>query len=94
MAAYFTDGLDIGDPSVLADRAAGCGIDRDDAAAFLAGENGVEALAVGLDRAAWRDVTAVPTYVIDDQWSVPGAQDPLVFVNAFRRLAARRAGAA
>ena len=31
-----------------------------------------------------------PTYVIDRRWSIPGAQDPDVFVQVLRRLAARR----
>ena len=38
-------------------------------------------------------IAAVPTYVIDDRWSIPGAQDPDVFVQVLRRLAtADRAG--
>ena len=35
LQAYFTDGLDIGDPDVLADCAAEVGFDRDDVLAFL-----------------------------------------------------------
>jgi predicted DsbA family dithiol-disulfide isomerase len=31
----------------------------------------------------------VPTYVIDGRWSIPGAQDPDVFVTVLRRLAAQ-----
>ena len=31
---------------------------------------------------------AVPTYVIDGRWAIPGAQDPDVFVQVLRRLAA------
>ena len=37
-------------------------------------------------------ITAVPTYVIDNRWSIPGAQDPAVFVQVLTRLAERRAG--
>jgi predicted DsbA family dithiol-disulfide isomerase len=33
-------------------------------------------------------ITAVPTYVIDGRWAVPGAQDTEVFVNVLRRMAA------
>ena len=32
-------------------------------------------------------ITAVPTYVIDGRWSIPGAQDPAVFVQVLQRLA-------
>ena len=34
-------------------------------------------------------ITAVPTYVIDRKWAIPGAQDPDVFVQALRRFAAK-----
>ena len=90
MQAYFVDGENIGDDAVLVDRAARCGLDADDARAdLLETEDGVEALAVGLRRAAEMGITAVPTYVIDGQWSIPGAQDAAVFEQVFRRLAAR-----
>jgi hypothetical protein len=38
LQAYFTDGLNIGDPDVLADCAAEVGFDRDEVAAFLASD--------------------------------------------------------
>ena len=42
-----------------------------------------------LSVAADAGITAVPTYVIDRQWSIPGAQDPDVFVQVLRRVAER-----
>ena len=65
LAAYFTDGADIGDPEVLAGCAADVGLDADVARRRLAGDEGVESLAVGLQRAAELGITAVPTYVLD-----------------------------
>jgi predicted DsbA family dithiol-disulfide isomerase len=47
-----------------------------------------------LRRADEMGITAVPTYVIDGRWSIPGAQDAAVFEQVFRRLAARRAESA
>ena len=94
MQAYFVDGEDIGDEEVLVARAARCGLDPDAARDLLETEDGVEALAVGLRRADEMGITAVPTYVIDGQWSIPGAQDAAVFEQVFRRLAARRAESA
>jgi predicted DsbA family dithiol-disulfide isomerase len=35
-------------------------------------------------------ITAVPTYVIDGAWAVPGAQDPDTFVQVLRRMVERR----
>jgi len=90
MLAYFTEGANVGDHDVLVDRAARCGLDEGAARSFLASEDGVEALAVGLERAADIGITAVPTYVIDGQWTVPGAPDSDVFEQAFRRVAVRR----
>jgi predicted DsbA family dithiol-disulfide isomerase len=40
--------------------------------------------------AAEAEITAVPTFVFDGRWSVPGAQDAETFVNVIRRLLQRR----
>ncbi|MFP5489436.1 MAG: DsbA family protein, partial [Acidimicrobiia bacterium] len=39
-----------------------------------------------LGRAAELGISAVPTFVLDGQWAIPGAQDPDTFVNVLRRL--------
>jgi predicted DsbA family dithiol-disulfide isomerase len=93
MLAYFTDAADIGDHDVLVDRAARCGLDADAARAMLADEEGVEALAVGLRRASELGITAVPTFVIDGTWSIPGAQDADTFERLLRRIADKRRAA-
>ncbi len=36
------------------------------------------------------EITAVPTFVFDGRWSVPGAQHAANFVNVIRRLQQRR----
>jgi predicted DsbA family dithiol-disulfide isomerase len=86
LQAYFHDGLDIGDPDVLADCAAEIGFDRGHVVRFLDSEEGVAAVANDLEQAAQLGITAVPTYVIDGQWAIPGAQDTDTFVNVLRRL--------
>ena len=59
----------------------------------LASGDGGQEVAEALALAADSEITAVPTYVIDGRWSIPGAQDPAVFVQVLQRLAAReRAG--
>ena len=50
---------------------------------------GLAELQAAAATAAEAGITAVPTYVIDGRWSIPGAQDPDVFVQVLRRLAAR-----
>jgi predicted DsbA family dithiol-disulfide isomerase len=89
MAAYFTDGADVGDADVLVDRAARCGLDSDAARAVLVDEEGIEALAVALRSAADLGITAVPTFVVNSRWSIPGAQDTEYFVEVLRRASSR-----
>ena len=50
---------------------------------------GTDELTEALRFAADNEITAVPTYVIDRRWSIPGAQDPDTFVQVIKRLAAR-----
>ena len=91
LQAYFCDGLDIGDPEVLADRASSVGMQRDAVLAFLASDDGTAEVQQMLQLAAQAEITAVPTFVIDGRWAVPGAQDPETFVNVIRRMVQRRA---
>jgi predicted DsbA family dithiol-disulfide isomerase len=88
LQAYFTDGLNIGDPDVLADCAAEVGFDRDDVAAFLASDRGTTEVAAELASAHENGITAVPTYVINGQWAIPGAQEPETFAQVLRKMAA------
>lgn len=90
MRAYFTEGRDVGDRAVLADVAADAGLDRAAVAAFLDGTDGVAEVEELLARAHEQGITAVPTYVIEDAWAVPGAQEPETFVQVLRRMAERR----
>jgi predicted DsbA family dithiol-disulfide isomerase len=93
LRAYFEDGLDIGDPDVLADCAADVGLDRDRVAAFLESDDGADEVRRFLSFARDHDITAVPTFVFagpeGQGWMVPGAQERDVFVQVLRRLADR-----
>jgi len=42
-----------------------------------------------LQGAAMREITAVPSFVIDDRFLIPGAQDVDVFVNVLERALTR-----
>ena len=87
LAAYFVEGRNVGDPDVLVEIAAAAGLDADEARTFLAGDGGQAEVAEALAFASEAGITAVPTYVIDGRWSIPGAQDPAVFVQVLQRLA-------
>jgi predicted DsbA family dithiol-disulfide isomerase len=86
LQAYFIDGLNIGDPDVLADCAAEVGFDRAAVSEFLESDQGRSEVASYLEQAADNGISAVPTYVINGQWAIPGAQDTETFVNVLRRL--------
>ncbi len=87
LRAYFHDGLDIGDPDVLADCAAEVGFDRAEMSEFLVSERGTDEVRAELDLANDNGITAVPTYVINGRWAVPGAQESETFAQVLRKMA-------
>lgn len=91
LQAYFSDGLHIGDPEVLADCAADVGFDRDWTAAFLDSDRGVAEVQQELREGYENGITAVPTFVFDGRWAVPGAQEPETFALVLKRMADRAA---
>ena len=91
LQAYFCDGLDVGDPDVLATLAGEVGMPADKVRAFLDSDDGTLEVRHQLAIAAEADISAVPTFVLDGRWAIPGAQDPDTFVTVVRRLLAKRA---
>lgn len=86
--AYFVDGLDVSDRDVLAARAAAAGVDRAEMSAFLQSDAGVAELAEELDEAFARGITAVPTFVFEEEFAVPGAVDTATFVRIIEQMRA------
>jgi predicted DsbA family dithiol-disulfide isomerase len=86
LEAYFRDGLDIGDPDVLAICAADVGFDRETVRAFLDSDAGVREVRDDIEQAIEYGISGVPGFVINRRWSIPGAQDTDTFVNVFRQL--------
>jgi len=91
LKAYFTDGLNISDPAVLVECATAVGFDADEIRTFLDTDQGHGEVMEQLAFAAASGITAVPTYVINGQWAIPGAQDPDVFVRVLERMLAKEA---
>jgi predicted DsbA family dithiol-disulfide isomerase len=89
--AYFTDGLDISDRSVLADRAASVGIDRTKTLEFLNGDGGVDQVRYELDTAVARGIRGVPGFLFDNEVFVPGAVDTATFVRILEEMSSRAA---
>lgn len=91
LQAYFHDGLHIGDPDVLADCASEVGFDREVIGEFLASDRGTEEVRAELDEAHEHGITAVPTYVVNGRWAIPGAQEPETFAQVLRKMAGQAA---
>jgi len=90
LRAYFTDGLDVGDVGVLARCAGDVGMDESSCRTYLASDAGLAEVRERLVQAAAHGISAVPTFVFEEAWTVPGAQDVDVFVQVLRRMAARQ----
>lgn len=88
MQAYFTDGQHIGSPEVLAEVAIELGFAQDDVESFLSSDQGLAEVEAELNDARDNGITAVPTYVFNREWAVPGAQDADTFEKVLRNIAA------
>lgn len=84
--AYFTDGLDISDRGVLADRAAAIGLNRDEAATYLQNGRGSDELREELATASAIGITGVPAFVLEKKYLVPGAVDTESFVGILEQM--------
>ena len=73
--AYFTDGKDVNDQTVLVEIAEAIGLDRGEVEEVL--QNGKYSQAVREEEAIWmqRGIQSVPTFVIGNQ-GIAGAQEP------------------
>ncbi len=85
--AYFAEGRDLNDPDHLLGAAESAGLDREEAATWLASDAGREEVAAGQREAARLGVTGVPFYVLDGRLGVSGAQPAEVLVQALDRVA-------
>lgn len=84
--AYFTDGLDISDKDILADRAAEAGLERENAAAYLRGDEGVQDVMQELSAAAQIGVTGDPAFLFLEKYLVPGAVDTPMFGRILEQM--------
>jgi predicted DsbA family dithiol-disulfide isomerase len=85
--SYFSREENVGDLETLAGVAERVGLDSDEARAALEEERFAEP--VREQQRFWlrQGIQAVPSFVLDRRFLIPGAQDPEVFVAALERVA-------
>ena len=86
LRAYFTEGEAIGQPETLVRLAAEIGLDPDKLGAWLAEGGGEAEVAQDLQMAAENEITAVPTFVFNQSYGVPGALDPKALARVITKL--------
>ena len=75
----------------MASLAAEVGLDADAAMEVLASGEFEEAVRAAEQEALELDIHAVPTFVIERRFAIPGAQDPETFVAALARMQSKLA---
>jgi predicted DsbA family dithiol-disulfide isomerase len=91
-SAYFTEGKLLSDHGVLLDAAQAAGMDPDEAAAVLAGEDHAAGVRADETVAQELGITGVPHFVINGKWAIPGAQDVETLVLVLNRAWERSEG--
>ncbi len=86
MRAYWVEGRDIGNLGVLADIAAGAGMERAVVERLLASDADLDVVKAREAHARERGVNAVPTFLIANQYVVSGAQPPEMWGQAIAEM--------
>jgi predicted DsbA family dithiol-disulfide isomerase len=80
--AYFIEGRDIGDRCVLAELAAGVGLDRAEVEGFLVSDRGVGEVRQEEERGRRLGIDGVPYFLINEKVALSGAQGPETILDA------------
>jgi predicted DsbA family dithiol-disulfide isomerase len=91
LRAYFTEGADVSDLTVLADLVADAGLDRDEAVEVLATDAEATTVREQEALAHQEGIAAVPTFVVEGRWMLQGALETEKWVRALTRLQAELA---
>lgn len=89
LAAYFTHGSDISQFDTLRQALDSIEIDTAGLDEWLLGGGGETEFLNDLRDAQAREITAVPSFVINDQFIIPGAQDVEVFEQILTKMLSR-----
>ena len=87
--SYFLNGEDIGDPNILLDIAIKHQIDAENFKSYLSDQENIEPLANEEIQAKKMGISSIPTFIINKQIVVNGAQTSKNFELIFEKLKAR-----
>ncbi|HUP27980.1 MAG TPA: DsbA family oxidoreductase [Chloroflexia bacterium] len=82
MAAYFSEGVSVGDTEALVQLAAEIGLDSAEARTALGGDAFADDVRADEQRARTLGINGVPFFVIDEKYGVSGAQPAATFSEA------------
>ncbi len=88
LVANFSEGRDISDRAVLAEVAAGVGLDAERAGAVLAGGEFADAVRDAEKFFQGLGISSVPAVIVERKHLISGGQPPEVFERALREIAA------
>lgn len=94
LVANFSEGRDVSDHAVLADVAAGVGLDAERAGAVLAGGEFADAVRDAEKFFQSLGISSVPAVIVERKHLISGGQPPEVFARALRDIVAAKPGAA
>ncbi len=77
--AYFVDGYDIGDPTILMSLAKEVGLPSEALGTLFAGEDLIKEVLEDEQESRRRDIRGVPFYIFDEKFTLSGAQPKEVF---------------
>ena len=83
--AYFTDGRDLSNRQTIIDVVAEAGLERQLAEAMLNSEEGMDAIKEAEELSRRHRVGGVPFFIINNEITLSGAQQPDAFLDAFRQ---------
>ena len=92
LVANFSEGRDVSDHAVLAEVAAGVGLDMERARAVLAGGDFADAVRDAEKFFQGLGIGSVPAVIVERKHLISGGQPPEVFERALREIAAGKAG--
>ncbi len=84
--AYFEDCLDIGNDEVIIDLAKKIGLTKKDVENALEDPLLQKTYANNCAEAKKRNITGVPTFIINDEYTIVGAQPEQTFVELFEKI--------